>query len=99
VVDGGAGVVGREGVGEHVLTCRPCVREARPADCIWSMGPGGRVPTYALKLYIPQMQIVEMSLRETPSRTVVEPRVSANCCCPTAMGTWKAVAPAGALKL
>jgi hypothetical protein len=45
------------------------------------------------------MQIEEMSLRETPSRTVVEPRVSASCCCPTCIGTWKAEAPAGALKL
>jgi hypothetical protein len=50
VVDGGAGVVGREGVAEQVLTCRPAVSDARPSLCIWSMGPGGSVPTYALKL-------------------------------------------------
>jgi hypothetical protein len=50
VVDGGAGVVGREGVAEQVLTCRPAVSDARPSLCIWSMEPGGSVPTYALKL-------------------------------------------------
>jgi hypothetical protein len=50
VVDGGAGVVGREGVAEQVLTCRPAVSDARPSLCIWSMKPGGSVPTYALKL-------------------------------------------------
>lgn len=50
VVDGGAGVVGREGVAEQVLTCRPAVSEARPSLCSWSTKPGGSVPTYALKL-------------------------------------------------
>lgn len=50
MVDGGAGVVGREGFAEQVLTCRPAVSDARPSGCNWSIKLGGSVPTYALKL-------------------------------------------------
>lgn len=45
VVDGGAGLVGSEGVAKQVLTCRPAVSDARPSCCRGSGEPGGSVPT------------------------------------------------------
>jgi hypothetical protein len=50
LVGGGGGVAGREGDGKQVLTCRPAVSDARPSCCRGSEGPGGSVPTNALKL-------------------------------------------------
>lgn len=50
VVVGAAGAVPRDGVAEQVLTCRPAVRDTRPSCPNGSENPGGRVPTYALKL-------------------------------------------------
>lgn len=49
-VGGVGGFVPSEGVAEQVLTWRPAVSDASPSGPRGSEGPGGRVPTYALKL-------------------------------------------------
>ena len=41
----------------------------------------------------------EISFRDVPLRTVCDPRVRENDCCPTCISTSKAEAPAGASKL
>lgn len=44
-VVGAGGLVPSEGVGEHVLTRSPTVKEARPAASSGAFGPAGRLPT------------------------------------------------------
>jgi hypothetical protein len=70
------GFVPNEGCGRQVVTSSPAVSDARPSGSSGSAGPGGTVPTYALKLYRPHGHTFDMSISDLPCRTTCEPRVN-----------------------
>jgi hypothetical protein len=83
----------------HVASFNPTVNCASPSASKASAVPAFKVPTYALKLYIPHGQTFVMFSGLWPLNIVRWPRLRRKDCTPRPIGTSKAVIPAGALKV